>query len=153
MSFTVNPYDTNGHTPEGYWVQNPDEPDEWYQVAPLHNDIHQKLLEKHTRPGRNGQLRLNREAFYKALYDKILLDWSGIFSDSEKTIELPCTTDAKYALYCASSQRADFIWEKAQELANNDAARHEAERKNFRPVHQAPDGATESRLSRVSSEL
>jgi len=153
MSFTVNPYDTNGHGAEdGYWIQNPDEPDEYYKIAPLHNDVHQKLLEKHTRPGRNGLPRLNRESFYKALYDRILLDWEGIWQDADKTIPLPCTADAKYALYCASSQRADFIWEEAQRLANSDQARQEAERKNFRRVRGDTVGTTPG-LQSMPSEL
>lgn len=154
MGFTLNPHASNGngHEPDAYWVQNPDEPDEYYKITPLQNDVHQRLLEKHTRPGRNGQPKVNRETFFKAMYDKILIDWEGIYEDEDKTIPLPCTTETKYALYCVSKERADFIWEEALRLANNDQARKEAERKSFRPVRGTEAESTD-RLPHLSSVI
>ena len=100
MSFTVNPYGSkvNGHEPEGYWVVYSEEPDESYCIRPLPNDLQQRLLEKHTRSGRGGIPKLNRETYYKALYSWLIADWEGIYEDEEKLRPLECTDEAKYAL-------------------------------------------------------
>jgi hypothetical protein len=146
MSFKprTDPTPSNGHLANepSYWWTNPDHPDEHVKIRPLWNEVQQHLLEKHTRPGRRGVPELNRPAYYKALYDYLIDEWI-IFQDDEGTEELPCTPENKYGLWRTSSERADAIFDEARRLANDDAARRDAERQTFRRAHSAEAGSQE----------
>jgi hypothetical protein len=146
MSFKprMDPTPTNGHLADepAYWWQNPDHPDEWYQIRPLWNEVQAQLFEKHQRPARRGQVELNRPAYYKALMDYLIADWE-LYEDEAGTTPVPCTIDHKFGLWRDSSERTDAIFEEARRLANNDAARREAERASFRPVGHAPAGSAQ----------
>jgi hypothetical protein len=90
----------------------------------------------------NNQLveKQNDARYTELMYDELIEDWQGVYLDEEKTQPAPCTLEYKVALMTDSLDRQNFIILQGSLYANNDDARRDAQRANFRPAHPVESG-------------
>lgn len=81
---------------------------------------------------------VNDVRYNELMYDDLIEDWEGVYLDEEKQQLAPCTLEYKVALMTASLDRQNFIILQGSLYANNDDARREAQRANFRQAHGVP---------------
>jgi hypothetical protein len=101
-------------------------------LTPKMMDHFRKMATKRVWRRNQQEDELNQEQYNECLYDAIILDWEGVYTDEEKTQPAPCTLENKMLLASLSLDRANFIVLQASLFANDDDARKAAQRDNFR---------------------
>ena len=108
---------------------------------------HWRTISTEKRWERHQQIEVQNDARYNELmYDDLIEDWEGVYLDEEKTQQAPCTLEYKVALMTASLDRQNMIILQASLYANNDDARREAQRANFRHARDVSVSHTEPEL-------
>lgn len=81
---------------------------------------------------------VNEEEYNERLWDDLIEGWEGVYLDPEKRQPAPCERPYKIMLMRQSLDRQNFVILQASLYANDDAARLEAQRRNFRPEDRVP---------------
>ncbi len=74
---------------------------------------------------------VNEDLENKLLWDFCIVNWENLFSDVEKTMPIPCTTENKMLLMGKSLKFSRFVSDCLSKLTEIDVEQEEIERKNL----------------------
>jgi hypothetical protein len=116
---------------------------EAYKIRPLRPkmmDHFRKMATKTVWKRNQREEEVDQERYQEALYDHLIQDWEGVYLDEEKIQPAPCTLENKLLLAGMSLDRANFVVLQGSLFANDDTAREEAQRNNFRRARASQIG-------------
>jgi hypothetical protein len=157
--FTLRPDDDASQYSEGIWSPYGPEPTEAERTLGIKQEsfkirmLTPKMIEHFDKVStvkkwRNHQQveEPDRDRKNELMYDYLIEDWEGIYSDEAKRQPAPCTLENKLILAGNSLDRANFIFVQGSLYANDDEARKAAQRESFRQPSQVSIGLSRAEV-------